>query len=277
MRLSAPASILALAVAAAAHMEMTDPPPLSSQHNPYASSKDYDMISPLASDGSDYPCKGYLGLLATADATAVATYRAGQAYAATLAGGATHEGGSCQFSLSLDNGASFRVIASYIGNCPSGSGARYDFTVPAGTPSHAGALLAWTWFNKVGNREMYMNCAVVDIEGTSGGSGGLSSRPEIFVANVANGCKTVDSADVMFPNPGPDVQLNDAGAVLPEGGDCDSGSGASGSSGSGGSDGGDSGWHWPWESAAPSTTTAVAKNSGRAAVALAAVAVVLVW
>lgn len=56
-----------------------------------------------------------------------------------------------------DGGKSFGVIHSVIGGCPLAFD--YTFTVPAGVPAGKNVLLGWTWFNKVGNREMYMNCA----------------------------------------------------------------------------------------------------------------------
>lgn len=116
----------------------------------------------------------------------------------TLTGSATHGGGSCQLALSFDNGESFHVIKSMEGGCPLTT--TYDFDIPSDAPS-GHALLAWTWFNLVGNREMYMNCADVEIEGGSGGFNG----PEIFVANVGNGCSTVEGKQTVFANPGDDV------------------------------------------------------------------------
>lgn len=51
-----------------------------------------------------------------------------------------------------------------------------------------------------------MNCAVVTI---GGGKRRVKKRalsgPQIFVANVGNGCSTQAGTDVIFPNPGSDV------------------------------------------------------------------------
>lgn len=116
----------------------------------------------------------------------------------SLTGGAYHDGGSCQASISEDNGVTFKVIESYIGSCPLQSGGSFTFNVPKETKSGE-VLFAWSWFNKVGNREMYMNCAAVTI--TNGGSG-LASFPDIFVANIDNDCGTEEGFDVYFPNPG---------------------------------------------------------------------------
>jgi hypothetical protein len=77
-------------------------------------------------------------------------------------------------------------------------------------------------FNKIGNREMYMNCAVVDIVGASSNNkrdtnaataaqASLSSLPDLFVANLAsiNTCRTTETMDPIFDNPGADVEYGD--------------------------------------------------------------------
>lgn len=202
--------VLALAGLATAHMQMSSPPPFRSKYNPYTTSVDYDMNNPLPDSGAAYPCKGYHKLLNTNQGRSVANWTAGEAYSISLEGSATHQGGSCQVSLSYDAGASFTVIRSFVGGCP--LTAKWDFTLPADTPA-GDALFAWSWFNQIGNREMYMNCAHVTVQGGGPGNSSSSSsepaawasRPSIFVANVNNGCGTVEGSDVMFPNPGPDV------------------------------------------------------------------------
>jgi len=96
-------------------------------------------------------------------------------------------------------------VKSYIGKCPVQSGGSFDFNVPKETKSGE-VIFAWSWFNRVGNREMYMNCAVVTI--ANGGSG-LSNYPDIFVANLDDSCGTDEGFDVDFPNPGtPDRVVN---------------------------------------------------------------------
>lgn len=85
-------------------------------------------------------------------------------------------------------------------------GSTTEFSIPSEAPN-GDAIFAWSWFNKLGNREMYQNCAVVTI--TNGGSG-LSAPdfPAPFVANVpqAPGCSTIENIDVVFPNPGKNVR-----------------------------------------------------------------------
>jgi hypothetical protein len=121
----------------------------------------------------------------------------------TLAGSARHGGGSCQISLSYDNGHTFKVIESVIGDCPLLS--QYNFKIPKDAVNGE-ALLAWTWFNLVGNREMYMNCAKIEIDGASGEANSFTSLyPDLFIANINKGCATVEGQQTVFPNPGKNV------------------------------------------------------------------------
>jgi hypothetical protein len=89
-------------------------------------------------------------------------------------------------------------------------------------------------FNKIGNREMYMNCAVVEVvpKGTHSkrqtfsqkkisardvartnvaAQSSLASLPDLFVANLKaiNNCVTVETTDVVFDAPGNDVAFAD--------------------------------------------------------------------
>ncbi|KFY67000.1 hypothetical protein V497_00600 [Pseudogymnoascus sp. VKM F-4516 (FW-969)] len=222
-----------MATSTFAHMEMSDPPPLRSKFNKNADpgSIDYSMTSPLDASGSDFACKGFLSDLETAGGASVATWAAGSQQKFTITGGAAHNGGSCQASLSTDKGKTFKVIHSYIGNCPLVPD--YKFTVPSDTPAGA-AVFAWTWFNKVGNREMYMNCASVTITAGSGTPAvAFSARPALFEANIGNGCTVLESSDVQFPDPGPDADVtkDSAGTAAPVG-SCGSSGGASSGGGS---------------------------------------------
>jgi hypothetical protein len=197
-------ALVAAAAPALAHIEMVDPAPLRSPKNPNAgASTDYTYTDPLKGDGSNFPCKGYAG----DGGPAVATLNAGSSYPVKLAGSAVHGGGSCQFSLSYDGGKTWGVIHQIIGGCPT-ENASYDVPVPAGMPSATGALFAWSWFNKIGNREMYMNCAVVDV---LGGSGSME-LPRMFEANNGNGCVTPETYDVDFASP----QVSCANPITPD-------------------------------------------------------------
>ncbi|EEH34429.1 hypothetical protein PAAG_05478 [Paracoccidioides lutzii Pb01] len=194
-------SLLTVAVAARsafAHMEMREPLALRSRFGS-GPNVDYSNTSPLLTDGSDFPCKGYHHDKGTAP---VAVYGAGETVQLKLEGTATHGGGSCQVSLSYNGGVTFRVIKSMIGGCPLAKS--YAVEIPHSAP-RGEVLFAWTWFNLIGNREMYMNCAMVRIEGGSENTTNFDSFPKMFVANVGNGRKTVEGVDTVFPNPGANV------------------------------------------------------------------------
>ncbi|KAF7177584.1 hypothetical protein CNMCM7691_005913 [Aspergillus felis] len=198
---------------AAAHMEMSWPYPLRSRFDPQVPEEDidYSMTSPLDSDGSNFPCKGYQ---TNTPWRATAAYTAGQTYNMTLTGSATHGGGSCQLSLSYDNGQTFKVIQSMEGGCPLVS--RYNFKIP-GDAANGQALFVWTWYNLIGNRELYMNCADVVISGGTGSPSSFGSAyPDLFVANVGNGCSTVEGRETVFANPDFDgtIFMQDTGHIL---------------------------------------------------------------
>ncbi|KAJ6442527.1 extracellular protein [Purpureocillium lavendulum] len=208
---------------ASAHMELKNPPAFRSSYNPYNGGDiDYDIRSPLESGGSDFPCKGAHKLLGTSKGKPVATWSPGGTYSMTITGNTPHKGGSCQASVSFDKGRTFKVVHSYIGNCPVMGDSSYQFTLPNDTP--AGEMLfAWSWFNWEGNREMYMNCAAITVKAGGkkrGASDPISSRPNMFVANVGNGICTYEGVDVEFPQPGPDVTRNSRKTKPPGQGSC---------------------------------------------------------
>ncbi|EEH09854.1 conserved hypothetical protein [Histoplasma capsulatum G186AR] len=208
--------LIAAAGSALGHIEMSEPVPFRSRFGS-GGDVDYSMTSPLLADGSNFPCKGYQHDSVSKPS---ATYKAGGSGEIKLSGTATHGGGSCQISLSYDQGKTFKVIESIIGGCPLPM--QYSFKIPSSAPSGE-ALLAWTWFNKIGNREMYMNCAPVSIEGGSGDKAAFDKLPDIYVANVGNGKTTIEGQDVVFPNPGDDT----IGTDKPSG-DAPAGSSAAG-------------------------------------------------
>ena len=224
-----------------AHMSLSYPVPYRSPQNPNTPSgkADYSMTSPLNADGSNFPCKGYQVDFGTPAGKSVATWAAGGTYNFSVVGGATHNGGSCQASLSYDGGKSFTVIHSFVGGCPLSPS--FDFQVPSDAKT-GDMMFAWTWYNNVGNRELYMNCATVTITGAAGNKSGgtpFSSRPSIFVANMDNGCTTIETTDVVFPDPGPDLtDISKAPGQVK--GTCKAVDGIGGESSSGSSSGGSS-------------------------------------
>ncbi|GAB7362558.1 hypothetical protein MBLNU230_g2875t1 [Neophaeotheca triangularis] len=223
-----PFAVASLLQPAICHIEMSWPYPLRSKFNPDTPQSliNYDMLAPLHPSGSEFPCRGYQN---DQSIHPVVTYEAGSTYNMSLEGSATHQGGSCQISLSYDNGATFRVIKSMIGDCPLKS--TYDFTIPSYAQTGP-ALLAWSWSNLVGNREFYMNCAAVEIQaGTKSrrrrrDAQSIDDLPFIWKADLTqvNDCSTVEGTNTVYPHPGPDVEYG-AGmdsSSPPTIGNCDS-------------------------------------------------------
>ncbi|QGI63133.1 hypothetical protein CEK27_007104 [Fusarium fujikuroi] len=199
-------TIATLASFASAHMLMANPKPYGTPDN-----------SPLNADGSNFPCKG----IVNDGSSASNVYKQGSKQQLSFTGQAVHGGGSCQISLTTDKNPTknsvWKVIKSIEGGCPAQGQEgnmggnpdapdpyKYDFTIPKELAA-GDYTLAWTWFNKVGNREMYMNCAAVTIEGSGGSKDHLNTLPDMFVANVGNQCETPSAKDLVFPNPGNDV------------------------------------------------------------------------
>ncbi|KAL8751865.1 MAG: hypothetical protein Q9199_006137 [Rusavskia elegans] len=259
------AAALALASAANAHMKMKIPAPYTA--NGLLES------GPLAGDGSDFPCKmtnGQYTPPATKNTIAV-----GSEQQLKLLGSAIHGGGSCQIALTKDlkptKTSKWMVIHSVEGGCPAGSttgnlqqenpdgegSPPIPYKIPEGI--NAGEYtLAWTWFNKIGAREMYMNCAPVTLTGGSKkryvdeasfnetqelASDEIFRRdetfPDLFKANIGqagNGCGTFETFDPIFPNPGKSVQklggLNEKNTGISD--NCGSGSPAGSNPGSSG-------------------------------------------
>ena len=152
---SAAAAVVAfLAASANAHMMMSSPVPYG---------KSTLNNSPLAGDGSDFPCKQRSGVYDAEGASNVAAI--GEPQTLSFIGGATHGGGSCQVSLTTDlkptKDSKWMVIKSIIGGCPSGaegnlsgdpnskSASTFQYTVPAGV-APGDYTVAWTWFNHIG-------------------------------------------------------------------------------------------------------------------------------
>lgn len=237
-----------LASSVNAHMKLLTP-------TPYGDSTLNN--SPLDGAGADFPCKQRPGVYEVENAKN--TMAIGQTQTLSFLGGATHGGGSCQVSLTTDKQPSknskWQVIHSIEGGCPaSASGnlnddagstgaAKFDYQIPEGI-NPGEYTLAWTWFNKIGNREMYMNCAPVTVTGGKkrdeipSNITQIMERdttfPDMFVANIpATDCKTVDSTDLAFPDPGASVQKAGSGPLTPpQGPKCGAASGGSSTGGS---------------------------------------------
>ncbi|SZE99921.1 unnamed protein product [Blumeria hordei] len=231
-------AIFGLSYVSHAHMIMREP-------TPFGASKLASDNGPLKPDGSDFPCKvGY-------DAEGASnSMPLGSMQQLAFTGGATHGGGSCQVSITYDetpnSKSTFKVIHSIMGGCPARNTAgnigesstfldpdTYAFKIPDNLPP-GNAVLAWTWFNKVGNREMYMNCAPVKLVGSANKSvkqsngtrtdekvaAAYDSLPDMFVANIGNGCTTKDNTDLQFTDPGENVEVIASNALAGPVGNC---------------------------------------------------------
>ena len=169
--------------------------------------------SPL---GADFPCKQRSGVYEVSEMNNIV---AGTDQALTFTGTAVHGGGSCQVSISKDREPTaqsvFKVIHSIVGGCPGVDGGPRDFSfqVPQEFPNGEYAL-AWTWFNKIGNREMYMNCAPVTITGGSDDDAFFDTLPNMFVANIPDSeCTTPEGGDIVFPDGGDSVETDPAATL----------------------------------------------------------------
>jgi hypothetical protein len=201
-----PAVIVAFVSSGIAHMVLDRPKPFGTLtlNN-----------SPLDETGADFPCKQRNGVY---DVTEMNYWKAGERQSVSFSGTAVHGGGSCQFSVTTDlqptKSSRWKVIHSVVGGCPASAtgnlepGQRadtFDFFVPGGMPSGK-YTFAWTWFNRRGRREMYMNCAPISVSGTGENATFLESLPDMFVANIPSTvCATVEDHDFLFPQPGDSV------------------------------------------------------------------------
>jgi len=197
------------------HIKMTFPVPFDAENT----SVD---LNPLAPDGSNFPC--FVPADKMVFRSDASTLTAGSSAQIKLGGSAVHGGGSCQVSITYDlpptKDSVYRVLKSFQGGCPEtnvGNRAQgdagsfeLDFQVPSEVAAGK-AVLVWTWFNRIGNREMYMRCAPVNIESSTTDKNAInddSKFPLMFKANIgalAGGCKTKEPLEVTFPNAGPNV------------------------------------------------------------------------
>jgi hypothetical protein len=177
-------AILAGLVPVQSHGVMNSPEPYNLHTAPFLQ---VDPLNGTTGTTVPFPCQGRVG-----PAEHYTTVEAGKQVFVNFTIGADHYGGSCQFSVTYDdpptaNKANWKAIFTIIGGCPAhntGDGTKnlnvvgrdadgrqairncgndhdndcirqYNIPVPKGMPNGK-ATFAWTWFNDVGNREMYM-------------------------------------------------------------------------------------------------------------------------
>ncbi|KAI5799306.1 hypothetical protein DFH27DRAFT_514922 [Peziza echinospora] len=216
------AALAAFAPLVAAHVKMVGP-------ESFYSIPEGKEQNPLDANGANYPC-----FYTSGGSGKQITWDAGTRREINLRGSAVHGGGSCQVSIAypkggLNAGTVFKVLQSYEGACPAGSTTgnlpddiehvipALSFNLPKDIPS-GDAVIAWTWFNKIGNREMYMRCAPVKIAGGASDETAFNALPDMFKANIGNQCTVPEGGDLKFPNPG--RNLIGSGSIIPVGSGC---------------------------------------------------------
>lgn len=159
-----------------AHMNLRVPIPRTHQDNPYTTAQtvDYDIMAPLDGGKRPFACSG------TKPWPSIMTVKAGDSIPVQLEGGAPHDGGHCEFSISYDN-MNFISLKTVLRECMRAAGLTYAVPLPATMPPGK-AVFSWTWVNAEGNREFYQNCADITVEG--GVPGGVLSGPKIVLANL---------------------------------------------------------------------------------------------
>lgn len=208
------------AQAARAHLIMNTPIPYN-----YHGTSSLVQVDPLRA--LPFPCQG------NTDVVEVTSMQAGTEQLVKFTGGAQHGGGSCQFSVTYDfpppaDKSKWKTIYTLIGGypvsaagnlpaaqpdqdgradspqCGNDSGVecvrQFNVPIPKDMPN-GNATFAWTWYNKIGNHEVYMNCAPVKISGGSDDTTFFNSLPQMFVANIRGEC-TTNNGVLNIPNPG---------------------------------------------------------------------------
>lgn len=270
--IAAALALTALFGSSSGHMIMANPPPFglgASLTN-----------SPLS--GSNFPCQVSGDAKTFFTRSKVTTMAVGATQSLSFTGSAVHGGGSCQLAVTSDlvptATSVWQVILSIEGGCPSKDGtspSTYDFAIPDSiTPGDY--TFAWTWISKLaGQGEYYMNCAPITVTGGKSKRSdddaevpGLSARdtlPDLFKANLGDlvDCHTQSSFDIVYPNPGPNLQKFAAkpNYYTPTGAGCGAVA-SNASSGSGSSSG----------AVGAGSSTAVASSSPATVVSSAAVA-----
>ncbi|KAK3117484.1 hypothetical protein LTR53_001084 [Teratosphaeriaceae sp. CCFEE 6253] len=160
------------------------------------------------SSGANYPCKLRTGAYEISSENHI---KAGEDQVLSFIGSASHGGGTCQLALSTSRSPGptdeFKAFQIYEGGCPiNGDGndgtSNSTYSIPTGIKNGEYSL-AWTWYNRVGNREIYMNCAPVTITGGSESTDFYDALPNMYVINLpTTECSTVEGSNQLIPNPG---------------------------------------------------------------------------
>lgn len=199
-------------------------------NNPVPYSKNTLQLDPLrnvapGSAQSDFPCQSKR--IGGADPWIVDQENdlvAGEPQTMTFDGSASHGGGSCQLSVTLDRqptaDSTFKTIASWIGGCPiddtDGGTHPWNYTIPSEVPNGK-ATLAWSWVSKLsGQPEFYMNCAPITITSGAENTTEFDQLEDMFRVNLPSSeCGSQLSSNLEIPNPGRYVTTIDTRALAP--------------------------------------------------------------
>lgn len=162
-----------------AHIFMSYPPSRHSKYSQYYVSNNlvnYNLMAPLLAgpDFFTFPCKGFK------KGPSTVTFNDNN-IRVTLEGTATHGGGHCQFGITYDDDT-FIVLKTVMETCLI-DGMSYTFNLPSNTPSGE-VTVFWTWINKIGNREYYMECADVNIHNGNTNKNVVLTGLELAIANL---------------------------------------------------------------------------------------------
>ncbi|GAB7361163.1 hypothetical protein MBLNU230_g1196t1 [Neophaeotheca triangularis] len=211
------AAVLALLHVSTAHLIMDYPVPMgldSLDNSPLADAKP-------GTPESDFPCKQRPGVY---DLSIMNNFKVDDPIKLNFTGSASHGGGTCQIAVSMDKQpdyqSTWKIIQVFEGGCPVSSAGNdgtdeFSFKIPNGFPNGE-ATLSWTWYNRVGNREFYMNCAAITVTGgADDGQAYYNSLPDLYVVNLpTTECKSVESNCQKIPHPGQFVlRANDDGEI----------------------------------------------------------------
>lgn len=270
------AATLLFAGQATAHMMLSQPVPFNK-----GGSLNTSPLAPVkpGSPGSDYPCQQTGGKY---DIVEMNTMAVDEPIKLGWSGSAVHNGGTCQIAVTLDKepdvSSVFKVLQVYEGGCPvaeTDDTKSFNFTIPTGFPSGQ-ASLAWVWFNNLGNREVYMNCAPITVTGGAESKDVFNSLPNLYLINLPpSECGSVDSSDVVVPNPGKNVvKAATATPKAPTGPSCAASAAAqtSGLSGYQTSSGGNNGSQTPSSTATDADVTSAPLSYGNGASSLITIA-----
>ncbi|KAF2862673.1 lytic polysaccharide monooxygenase [Piedraia hortae CBS 480.64] len=268
--------VAALFGAATAHMIMKTPVPFgvdTLNNSPL-------VDAAIGSSGSDYPCKLRTGVY---DISTMNNMTVGENQVLSFTGSASHGGGTCMLAYTTDKEpdakTQFKLFQTFQGGCPiqadGNDGSKpFNFKLPEGTPN--GRLtMAWIWYNRIGNREIYMNCAPLEVTGGSDNMDFYNSLPNAYIINLPTSeCTSIEGSNLEIPFPGQYIEKdNTSPAAAASGSGCaklaaamtQGVSGYHGGSGGSGSAGGSSAASYgsaPTSSAAGSYAPAPTSSAG---------------